>query len=293
MIQVKTGPLNINPNHPTYLIQTCDGLLTLDFAVETYNMLQYVKWQNTNQWLHNIVLCELSDLETIQFAKGFADSIIPVGTLEFVKKFVNIVRKDRNKEPIQLPAMHLPACLHQFCERKIGTFQLPNEYLRIQEFLSALPGKEVFVKFGDIKNPFNGRMTKELLLTQIKDSVRECIKQEVELSEAIPSNDILSEYRCFIKNQELVHVSNYAGDFKVTPDFSVIQQMIDALVQTSAIEPKIAYTLDVAILRSGKTVPIEMHEFYSCGLYGFSDYRLLRLMTHQTWRHVYTKLMSI
>ena len=36
-----------------------------------------------------------------------------------------------------------------------------------------------------------------------------------------------------------------------------------------------AYTIDVAVLGNKETVLIEVHPFFSCGLYGFADYRVL------------------
>lgn len=39
----------------------------------------------------------------------------------------------------------------------------------------------------------------------------------------------------------------------------------------------IAYTLDVGI-SDGKTVVIEVHDFFSCGFYGFSDHTIIPFM---------------
>ena len=45
------------------------------------------------------------------------------------------------------------------------------------------------------------------------------------------------------------------------------------MVRAFANAPK-AYTLDVAVLRNGQTAVIEVHNFISCGLYGFTNHRL-------------------
>jgi len=39
----------------------------------------------------------------------------------------------------------------------------------------------------------------------------------------------------------------------------------------------VAHTLDVAI-SGGETVIIEVHDFFSCGLYGFADHKILPFM---------------
>ena len=44
-----------------------------------------------------------------------------------------------------------------------------------------------------------------------------------------------------------------------------------------------AWTLDVAVTTDSKTVVLECHRFFSCGLYGFSDLRRIPKMYSQTW----------
>lgn len=46
-----------------------------------------------------------------------------------------------------------------------------------------------------------------------------------------------------------------------------------------------AYTIDVGVTSDGNTVLIEVHDFFSCGLYGFDDAKNLPNMyisTHKT-----------
>lgn len=86
-----------------------------------------------------------------------------------------------------------------------------------------------------------------------------------------------SEWRAFIYNKKLVGLKHYTGDFKVFPSVDSIEFMME-----NYIEPPIAYTLDVGIVEKS-TVPIEVHNFYSCGLYGFDDHRLLPFMFVRWW----------
>jgi hypothetical protein len=89
--------------------------------------------------------------------------------------------------------------------------------------------------------------------------------------------DIESEWRVFVYNGKMVGLQNYSGDFAIFPNIEKILKMIHEYKS----QP-IAYTLDVAI-SNDNTVIIEVHDFFSCGLYGFSDHRLLPFMFSKTF----------
>jgi len=94
------------------------------------------------------------------------------------------------------------------------------------------------------------------------------------VSEYLP--EILSEWRAFIHNSKLVGLQNYSGDFTRYPNTLLINKMIKTYTNCPT-----AYTLDVAVipdLIQNTTVLIEVHDFFSCGLYGFSDMRILPQM---------------
>lgn len=84
--------------------------------------------------------------------------------------------------------------------------------------------------------------------------------------------DIESEWRAFIFEGKLVGLQNYSGEFDIFPNVDKIKAMINAYKT----QP-IAYTLDVAI-SNNDTVIIEVHDFFSCGLYGFSEHKILPFM---------------
>ncbi len=104
------------------------------------------------------------------------------------------------------------------------------------------------------------------------------IKMELDLSNLAPGSyqispiqDYSSEWRAFIWRGDLVGLQNYAGDFTEFPDINAINRMIRIF------DGPCAYTLDVGI-RGGCTWVVEVHDFFSCGLYGFADLRLLPIM---------------
>jgi hypothetical protein len=84
--------------------------------------------------------------------------------------------------------------------------------------------------------------------------------------------DIKSEWRAFVYEGKLVGLQNYSGEFDVFPNTDKIKAMINAYKT----QP-IAFTLDVAI-SNNDTVIIEVHDFFSCGLYGFSEHKILPFM---------------
>lgn len=94
--------------------------------------------------------------------------------------------------------------------------------------------------------------------------------------------EIESEWRAFVYDKQLVGLNNYSGEFDVFPDVDKIKSMINLY----KLQP-IAFTLDVAI-SNGETVIIEVHDFFSCGLYGFNDHRILPFMFSK-WFHNFTK----
>jgi len=83
---------------------------------------------------------------------------------------------------------------------------------------------------------------------------------------------IESEWRAFVFEGKLVGLQNYSGEFDIFPNADKIKAMINAYKS----QP-IAFTLDVAI-SNNDTVIIEVHDFFSCGLYGFSDHKILPFM---------------
>jgi len=107
---------------------------------------------------------------------------------------------------------------------------------------------------------------------KIKSFTEICItapKGNYQISDII---DIQSEWRAFVYEGKLVGLQNYSGEFDIFPNVEKIKVMIN----TYKSQP-IAYTLDVSI-SNNNTVIIEVHDFFSCGLYGFSNHRVLPFM---------------
>lgn len=75
--------------------------------------------------------------------------------------------------------------------------------------------------------------------------------------------DMVTEYRCFVKHDNLVGIKNYIGNFLLFPDVSKIMRMIIDYRDSPS-----AYTLDVAVTDKGETILIECNDGWSVGSYG-------------------------
>lgn len=163
----------------------------------------------------------------------------------------------------------------------IGSVEFVSEYLykyyNIVPRPRNVPLELIKYKFTG-RNIINGTSNDIKTLSFVKSNDR--IKSFTEICSSAPRgnyqiSDIInidSEWRAFVHRKELVGLQNYSGEFDVFPDVSKIKEMIDLYTT----QPP-AYTLDVGI-SNNNTVIIEVHDFFSCGLYGFSDLKRLPLM---------------
>lgn len=165
---------------------------------------------------------------------------IPIGSVEFVSKYLNDYY-GLNPAPKNIP---IELIVERFTGRKV-----------INGTEIDIVG-EKFVKSND----------------KIKSFTEICTSAPVGNYQISDIIEIQSEWRAFIYNGKLVGLQNYSGEFDIFPDVSKIREMI-----TEYKSQPVAFTLDVAI-SNNQTVIIEVHDFFSCGLYGFSDHRILPFM---------------
>jgi|AntDeeMinimDraft_5_1070356.scaffolds.fasta_scaffold04892_4 hypothetical protein len=84
--------------------------------------------------------------------------------------------------------------------------------------------------------------------------------------------EFVSEYRCFVHEEELKGIKHYSGDFKVFPNVDIIEKMIESYTEANC-----AYTLDVGVDKEGNTLLVEVNDMWAIGSYGF-DARTYVLM---------------
>ena len=212
-----------------FLIQTIGGRVKHDFS---FTLLESIEYQN---WLRND-----KSIEFCLFDEPTIPNHIPIGSVEFVSKYINdfygLILKPKNI-PIELMDIN-------WTGRNV-----------INGTEKDIVG-EKFVKSNDKIKSF----------TEICKNAPE---GNYQISDLI---NIESEWRSFVYQGKLVGLQNYSGAFDVFPNVEKIKSMIKAYKT----QP-IAFTLDVGIC-DNETIIIEVHDFFSCGLYGFSDHKILPFM---------------
>jgi hypothetical protein len=251
-----------------FLIQKVNGKITHDFS---FTLLKAIEFQNWLQHKENIKVKyfntiynkEKNEFATIEF-KSIHKDYVPIGSVEFVIAFIQCFY-DRTPMPINVP-------------------------------------KELFDNYYTHRHIFNGNhMDLEDRKGKWFVKSREKIKGYAEIIDLdkgfpeIPASHyqisqyitIDSEWRAFVYKKKLVGLQNYCGDFTMFPRVDNIKAMINKYQSAP-----IAYTLDVGISNDHAysdhigTVIIEAHDFFSCGLYGFSDLAILPHMFHK-WFYNY------
>ncbi len=188
--------------------------------------------------MYRVIKCELSDIPKY---KHF-ESIIPVGTVEFVHKY------------LQIHNLIIPSPINIPEQLSSKTFTQRTIFREVNKNNLVLG---MFTKSSETIKGFTGIYTGK---EQLSDNI-------FFQSEII---DIESEYRCFVQKKELKGIQFYLGDFTVFPNVTKILNMISAYTDSPH-----SYTLDIGVSKELGTFIIEVHNFYSCGLYGFRDYKIL------------------
>lgn len=193
-----------------------------------------------HNWINrnNDFQCFLTDEETVP-------DLIPIGSVEFVSKYLldhhGLIPKPKNV-PQELMK-------EEFCGRTIfnGTDK---------DFDKSI----MFVKSNDRIKSF----------TEIVNNSTVLHPGSYQFSSLV---NITSEWRTFVYQGRMVGLQNYSGEFDIFPDVAMIKKMVSEYKQAP-----ISYTLDVGVLDNGRTVIVEVHDFFSCGLYGFQNHKLLPFM---------------
>jgi len=222
----------------TFLCQA-DNRINYDFVLETLNAVDFANWY-ANETIYKSIMTK--DLNSLDIKKG-DKSIIPIGSVQFVQSYYREYLGLDNFKPVNIPLQLL-----DYTERRVW-FGDETEIIK----------QETFCKSSDKIKEF----------TDIIDSKTTLEKGSYIFSELI---DIESEWRCFVLRGELLAIHNYNNTLGTYPNIERIKSMISKYKDLNA------YTLDVAIDDHQRTVVIELHDFYSCGLYGFNNHKKLLQM---------------
>lgn len=206
----------------------------LDFIIALEQAVNFQRWANGSN--HEIVRVRRANVA----AQRLGADAIPVGSVEFVREYLKELTGIEPK-PINIPEQLMDM---KWTKRHVYNFNSTNGDL--------LPGRR-FVKSTDTIKGF----------TEITDEVP---AGNYLISDLV---NIESEYRAFVYKGKLVGLKNYVGDFTLFPHIGTIEAMIESFTNAP-----VAYTLDIGILEDKGTAIIEVHDFFSCGLYGWNDVRI-------------------
>jgi len=205
----------------------------------SFVLLESIKYNN---WLNNSNDIKYKFIEYNNFNfKKYHKNYIPIGSVEFVCDYFKYFYNIIPKPK------NIPEELFEYANRCIFN----HDHTIMGDY---------FIKSNDvIKSPINGIYGNDKTLPSGSYQCSDII-------------DIDSEWRCFVYNKELVGLQNYSGDFKMFPNVNKIEEIIKNYKNSP-----ISYTLDVGINYSG-TFIIEIHDFFSCGFYGFSNHKIIPFM---------------
>ena len=231
-----------------FLIQTQRNELTYDFA---FHLKEAIKYNNCyyNQEKYQCLLVDnILGYDYSQY--------IPVGSIDFVLKFYKQYYNIEGIKPIGIPD-------------ELNKMEFTKRELK--QFYTETASEETTKVFADSKDDFED-------YTDIVEMKELPLKKKLIIS---PVLKLDSEWRAFVYNGKLVDIRNYNGDFAIFPNMELINKMISEYIDA----PK-AYTIDVAIDDEGDTIVVEVHQFFSCNLYGFSNYKILPDMFIATHKEI-------
>lgn len=230
-----------------FLIEEQNGIIKHDFEFHLIQSIEFINWY-CNEKKHTYCLTDNI------LIKDFSE-YVPIGSIEFVLNFYKVYHNINNIIPINIP-------------KELNEYKFLKRELYQKE--SLVDGDNYFYKsknkFKDLCDIAQGRQIKQ-------------IENDILIYDLI---EIETEYRCFIFNGKLLDIKNYGNRFDLLPNIKLIEDMIRQYKNS----PK-AYTIDVAILKNTyETALIEVHHFFSCGLYGFCDYNSLPKMFINTHNEI-------
>lgn len=228
-----------------FLLQTINNNIC---DVEVFNVKYLLDRSST---FHKYKLVDLNYI--IQTVEDLSDWI-PIGTLLYVQEWLKKYWKIEKMRPIEVPEI---LRREKFLKRDYNIISFKNLKLEGYKFLKDIDNLKALAYIGDLS------------------SLDKNDKTIFKGSKYLVSNviNIVSEYRIFVADLEIKAIQFYDGDCTVFPNISVIREMV-GIYSLEQNRPK-SYTLDIAVLKEGFTVILEIHPVTSVGTYGYDDKDIL------------------
>jgi len=196
-------------------------------------------------------------------------NVVPVGSIEFVTKYLKTFHGVNNMNPIEVPTeMRLDKFLNRDY-RIVSADEIPKAGRYFIKDVSKLKqfsycGEMEYFFYDGIFETSDRRFDTKIHL------------DKEHLYQVSTILDILSEYRVYVFNDEIQGIQFYDGipTIMPTPDeIKKIKEMINRYILCES-RPK-AYSLDIAIIRTKNDIErdvavLEVHPFACLGLYGIT-----------------------
>jgi len=213
---------------------------------------------DNNRYTDEYTLYNLDDFaeKNVEYP-DYIKSGIPVGTINFVEKWLKRFCGIERINPIEVPV-----CLRkeEFLKREYSIVKKDDIPKTGTYFVKDASQLKKFANIVDVKSFFNEDIWKprqrELDTTLHLDPTH--------LFQVSESVNIHAEYRIYVQDDEIEAIANYNGDPCLLPDIRLIQKMVNIYSMQSS-HPN-AYTMDIAINERG-TFLLEVHPWIAVGLY--------------------------
>lgn len=244
-----------------FLVQM-EQLEILTPALDGAAFLQEVAFENWRH-PHDKIECDNIKLDVLKervFPPQRLREMVPVGTIEFVEEVMRQAYGIDHIKPQNIPD---PICGRDYCGRNIVQSCHVDDVPGLMDDWGV---NSVFIKSAQVLKSD---------ITNIYD--RDNLPKTDELLFVSEPISIETEYRVFVRCGMIEAIKHYTGDPWITANRNAVKHLVNAMGDTLP-----AYTLDVGVTTDGRTVPIEVHNFISCGLYGAS---IPTAMYSQAYRH--------
>lgn len=227
----------------------------------------YVEKTAKGDWLNiNCFSAQTGFYHRGVFVEGFVaaeiDTLPLTGPDTIVHGSVTSVRRALARLGCEPPAAKLPPELQRYLGRPSWEGRLGD--IREQVLANRLEAP-VFIKPADAQKAFTGTVVSGMMdlmsSNHLPDDLTITIQQPVEF---------LTEWRVFVLDGRILHLSHYAGEPALFPDLSPIR----AFIEECRRQPGCfcAYGADFGVIgQSGKTALIELNDAFALGSYGLNS----------------------
>ena len=230
-----------------FLLQTMYGKIN---DVEVFNARDLIQNSRT---LNSYLLMDYTELKKTN--NDYSDWI-PIGSLEYVRTWLKKYKGIEEMKPIEVPEILRK---EKYLGRSYDIVSFEDLELKGYKFIKDIDKLKQFSFTGDLGN-----------LDKNDESI--FVSQNYLISNVV---DIMSEYRVFVSDMSIKAIQFYDGDCTVFPNVSLLREMVGKYYLVQA-RPK-SYTMDIAVLKNGRTIILEVHPVVSVGTYGYSEYALLNM----------------